>query len=185
LLLIDATEFITAQDMHIAGYIMEVGKGIVLVVNKWDLIPRTQRREFKQRLERRLKFMSYVPTIYISARLGQNINRVLSQAWQVYQEGQKRLPCSEVDAAIKQAISTYPPPRRGSKQVHIIQAYQDESRPSTFVLQVNDPRLVHSSYRRYLENKLRQNFGLHGVPLQLVFTKATHRSAKKMEVVKT
>jgi len=185
LLLIDATEFITAQDMHIAGYIMEVGKGIVLVINKWDLIPQVQRQEFKQHMKQRLRFMSYVPIVYISARLGQGVDRALSQALEVWQERQKRLPQSAVDTAVKQAVSSHPPPWTGSRKLRIIQAYQDESSPSTFVLQVNDSRLVHFSYRRYLQNKLRHDFGFYGVPLQLVFTKAAHRSAKKMEVVKT
>jgi GTPase len=182
LLLIDAGEFITAQDMHIAGYIIEVGKGMMLVVNKWDLVPQEQRQEFKQSLERRLRFASYTPTIYISAKLGQGINRILPQAWEIWQERQKRLPQSEVDDLIKQAVSGYPPPRTGSRRLHVARAYQDESQPATFVLQVNDPKLVHFSYRRYLENKLRQGFGFRGVPLRLIFTKASRKTNKKTGV---
>ena len=182
LLLIDASEFITAQDMHIAGYIIEVGKGMMLVVNKWDLVPQEQRQEFKQSLERRLRFASYTPIIYISAKLGQGINRILPQAWEIWQERQKRLPQSEVDELIKQVISSYPPPRIGSRRLHVARAYQDESQPAAFVLEVNDPKLVHFSYRRYLENKLRQGFGFRGVPLKLIFTKAARKINKKMEV---
>ena len=182
LLLIDASEFITAQDMHIAGYIIEVGKGIILLVNKWDLVPKEQRQEFKQSLEQRLRFASYTPIIYISAKLGQGINRILPQAWEVWQERQKRVPQSEVDELVKQAFISYPPPRAGSRRLHIARAYQDEFQPATFILQVNDPQLVHFSYQRYLENKLRQNFGFRGVPLKLIFTKATRKINKKMEV---
>jgi len=182
LLLIDASEFITAQDMHIAGYIIEVGKGMMLVVNKWDLVPQEQRQEFKQSLERRLRFASYTPIIYISAKLGQGINRILPQAWEIWQERQKRLPQSEVDELIKQVISSYPPPRIGSRRLHVARAYQDESQPAAFVLEVNDPKLVHFSYRRYLENKLRQGFGFRGVPLKLIFTKAARKINKKMGV---
>ena len=182
LLLIDAGEFITAQDMHIAGYIIEVGKGMMLVVNKWDLVPQEQRQKFKQSAEQRLRFASYTPIIYISAKLGQGINRILPQAWEIWQERQKRLPQSEVDGLIKQVISSYPPPRIGSRRLHIARAYQDESQPATFVLEVNDPKLVHFSYRRYLENKLRQGFGFHGVPLKLIFTKAARKINKKMGV---
>ena len=184
LLLTDATEFITAQDMHIAGYIVEVGKGIVLVVNKWDLIPQVQRQEFKQHLERRLRFMSYAPILYVSAKSKQGTDRVLPQALEVWQEGQKRLPQSMVEDAIKQAISSYPPPHIGSRRLQISQAYQDSSRPSTFVLQVNDPQLVHFSYQRYLQNRLRHDFGFNGVPLQLVFSKAAPKRNKKIEVVR-
>jgi GTP-binding protein len=182
LLLIDASEFITAQDMHIAGYIIEVGKGMILVVNKWDLVPQERRQEFKQSAEQRFKFASYTPIIYISAKLGQGINKILPQAWEIWQERQKRLPQSEVDELVKQAVSSYPPPRTGSRRLHITRAYQDESQPATFVLKVNDPKLVHFSYRRYLENKLRQGFGFRGVPLKLIFTKVSRKINKKMEV---
>jgi GTP-binding protein len=182
LLLIDAGEFITAQDMHIAGYIIEVGKGMMLVVNKWDLVPQEQRQKFKQSAEQRLRFASYTPIIYISAKLGQGINKILPQAWKIWQERQKRLPQSEVDELIKQIISSYPPPRIGSRRLHIARAYQGESQPATFVLEVNDPKLVHFSYRRYLENKLRQGFGFRGVPLKLIFTKAARKINKKKRV---
>ena len=185
LLLIDASEFITAQDMHISGYIIEAGKGMILLINKWDLVPQMQRQEFKRHLEQRLSFMSYVPTIYISAELGQNINRVLPQAWRVWLERQKHLPKSVVDSVVKQAVSNYPPPRVGSKRLHIIQAYQDESRPSTFILEVNNPQLVHFSYRRYLGNKLRSNFAFSGVPLQLIFTRAAGKRSKRVKVAGT
>ena len=181
LLLIDASEFITAQDMHIAGYIIEVGKGIILLVNKWDLVPQEQRQEFKQSMERRLRFASYTPIIYISAKLGQGINRILPQVWEIWQERQKRIPQSEVDELVKQAVGSHPPPRTGSRRLHIARAYQDESQPATFVLKVNDPKLVHFSYQRYLGNKLRQGFGFRGVPLKLIFTKAARKINKKTE----
>jgi GTP-binding protein len=182
LLLIDASEFITAQDMHIAGYIIEVGKGIILLVNKWDLIPQEQRQKFKQSVEQRLRFASYIPIIYISARLGQGINRILPQAWKIWQERQKRIPQSEVDELVKQAVGSHPPPRTGSRRLHIARAYQDESQPATFVLKVNNPKLVHFSYQRYLENKLRHGLGFRGVPLKLIFTKAGSKIYKRTEV---
>jgi len=185
LLLIDASEFITAQDMHIAGYIIEVGKGMVLIVSKWDLVPEEQRQQFKQYMKKRLRFMPYVPALYISAKLGHNIDRILPQAWRVWQERQKRLPNSAVDMVIKQAVDSHPPPRMGSRQLHIAQAYQDESRPSAFVLQVNDPHLAHFSYQRYLENKLRHSFGFCGSPLHLILIKANRKNNKKIKVVKT
>jgi GTP-binding protein len=181
LLLIDASEFITAQDMHIAGYIIEVGKGIILLVNKWDLVPQEQRQEFKHSVEQRLRFAPYIPTIYISAKLGQGINRILPRAWEIWQERQKQIPQSEVDELVKQAVGSHPPPRTGSRRLHIARAYQDESQPATFVLKVNDPKLVHFSYQRYLENKLRRGFGFRGVPLKLIFTKAARKINKKME----
>jgi GTP-binding protein len=182
LLIIDASEFITAQDMHIAGYIIEVGRGMILLVNKWDLVPREQREGFKHGMEQRLKFASYTPIIYISAKRRQGIKRILPQAWKIWQERQKRIPQSEVNELIKQAISTHSPPRAGSKRLHITRAYQDESQPATFVIKVNYPQLVHFSYQRYLENKLRQGFGFRGVPLKLIFTKTARKINKRMEV---
>jgi len=181
LLLIDASEFITAQDMHIAGYIIEVGKGIILLVNKWDLVPQEQRQEFKRSVEQRLRFASYTPIIYISAKLGRGINRILPQAWEIWQERQRRIPQSDVNELVKQAVGSHPPPRTGSRQLHIARAYQDESQPATFVLKVNYPQLVHFSYQRYLENKLRQGFGFRGVPLKLIFTKAARKINRKIE----
>jgi len=182
LLLIDASEFITAQDMHIAGYIIEVGRGIILLVNKWDLVPQEQRERFKQSVEQRLRFASYIPVIYISAKLGQGTDRILARAYESWQERQKRIPQSEVDELVKQAVSSHPPPRTGSRRLHITRAYQDESQPATFVLKVNNPKLVHFSYQRYLENKLRQGFNFRGVPLKLVFTRATHKVNKKIKM---
>jgi GTP-binding protein len=182
LLLIDASEFITAQDMHIAGYITDVGKGMMLVVNKWDLISDDQRQEFKQNLPRRFKLAAYTPIVYVSAKLGYGIDRILPQAWEIWQERQKRVAPSGVDELIKQAVTSHPPPRTGSKQLRVSRAYQDEAQLATFVLEVNDPKLVHFSYRRYLENKLRQAFGFRGVPLRLIFIKPVRTMNRKMHV---
>jgi GTP-binding protein len=182
LLLVDASEFITAQDMHIAGYIIEAGKGMMLLVNKWDLVPREQRRRFKQAAERRLRFAPYIPVVYISAKLKSGTKEILPRAWGIWQERQKRLPESAVDELFRQAVNAYPPPRTGSRQLRVGRTYQDEGHPATFVVRVNDPRLVHFSYRRYLENKLHQEFGFRGVPLRLIFTKARRKIDRKMEV---
>jgi GTP-binding protein len=179
LLLIDAGEFVTAQDMHIAGYITEVGKGMILVVNKWDLIPRERRQEFKQRLEQRFRFVSYTPVTYISARLRRGTNRILLLAWEVWRERQKRIPQAEVAGLVKQAVDSHPPPRTGTRRLQVIRAYQDESQPATFIVEVNDPRLVHFSYRRYLENKIRQGFGFAGVPVKLILTKAAREISRR------
>jgi len=182
LLLIDASEFITAQDMHIAGYIIEVGKGIIILVNKWDLVPKEYREKFKESVKQRLRFASYIPVIYISAQLGRGVDRILPQAWGVWQERQKRIPCSEVNELVKQVVSKHPPVHIGSRRLRIIRAYQDESQPATFLLQVNDPQLVHSSYQRYLENEFRRGLGFRSVPLKLIFTRAGRKITTKTKV---
>lgn len=182
LLLVDASEFVTAQDLHIAGYIVEAGKGMIIAVNKWDLVPSKQREEFKKLAEKRFRFASYAPIIYISARLRRGLKQILPLAWQIWQERQKRLDAAEINAAIQEAVSNYPPPCVGTKKLRILRAYQDESRPATFVVQVNDPESVHFSYKRYLEKRLRHRFGFDGVPLNLMFAKATDKMSKKTEV---
>jgi GTP-binding protein len=182
LLLIDASEFITAQDMHIAGYIIDAGKGMMLVVNKWDLVPEEQRQTFKRSTERRLTFSAHTPVVYISAKLGHGMKRILPQAWEIWEERQKRIPQSAVHELVREAVSSHPPPRTGSRELRIARVYQEESQPATFVLEVNDARLVHFSYRRYLENKLRRGFGFRGVPLKLIFTKAARKINRKTNV---
>jgi GTPase len=182
LLLIDAGEFVTAQDMHIAGYIIDAGKGMMLLVNKWDLVPQEQKERFRQSLERRFRFASWVPVGYISARLGQEIDGILPVAWEIWQERQRRIPPAEVEELVKQAVDNRPPPRTGRRRLRVARAHQDESQPGTFILETNDPDLIHFSYRRYLENRLRQGFGFRGVPVKLILTKAARRINKKMNV---
>ena len=181
LLLVDAGEFITAQDMHIAGYIIEAAKGILFVVNKWDLVPDIQRQEFRRNAERKLRFAPYAPIVYVSAQTGLGVASILPQAWEIWQERQKRVPESRLNELVKQALESHPPPRTGSRRLRLFRAYQDDSRPATFILRVNDPHLVHFSYQRYLENKLREGFGFRGVPLRLIFAGAARKMDKKRE----
>lgn len=169
LLVLDATELLTAQDMHIAGYIQQAFKGIVLIVNKWDLAVAESITECSKYIRRELKFMPYAPVLYISAKFKQGVDKVMPQVCQVYQERLKRLSTAAVNNVIQQAVAAHNLPRRGSKQLKILYATQAEVNPPTFVFFVNDAGLIHFSYRRYLENKLRQSFGFAGTPIRLVF----------------
>jgi len=169
LLVLDATELVTAQDMHIAGYIQQAVKGIVLIVNKWDLIENGNIIEYNRYIRRQLKFMPYAPVLYISAKFGQGVEKVMPQVCQVYQERLERIPTAAVNSIIQQAVAAHNLPRRGGKQLKILYATQAEVNPPTFIFLVNDARLIHFSYRRYLENKLRQSFGFVGTPFRLVF----------------
>jgi len=169
LLVLDATEMVTAQDTHIAGYIQQAAKGIVLVVNKWDLVADKNITEYNNHIRRQLKFMSYAAVLYISAKFGQGVDRVMPEVCQVYQERLKRLPTAAVNSVVQQAVAVHNLPRSGTKQLKILYATQAEVNPPTFVFFVNDAKLIHFSYRRYLENKLRQSFGFAGTPLRLVF----------------
>ncbi|MFC2002081.1 ribosome biogenesis GTPase Der [Chloroflexota bacterium] len=169
LLILDAAEPVTAQDMHVAGFIQQAAKGIVLIVNKWDLITDKNTTEWNRYILSQFQFMSYATVLYTSAKFGQGIDKVLPQARQVYQERLKRLSTAAVNDVIQQAVAAHNLPRRGRKQLKILYATQAEVNPPTFVLFVNDTKLIHFSYRRYLENKLRQSFGFNGTPLRLVF----------------
>jgi len=169
LLILDATELITAQDMHIAGYIQQAAKGIVLVVNKWDLVVNKNTTEYNRYIRSQLKFMPYAPVLYISAKLGQGVSKIMPQVCQVYQERLKRLSTTTVNSVVQQAVAAHTLPRIGSKQLKILYATQAEVNPPTFVFFVNDANLLHFSYQRYLENKLRKSFGFAGTPLRLVF----------------
>jgi len=169
LLVLDATELVTAQDMHVAGYIQQAIKGVVVVVNKWDLIADKDLTEWTRDIRSQLKFIAYAPVLYTSAKFGQGVDKVLPQARQVYQERLKRLPTAKVNDVIQQAVAAHNLPRSGRKRLKIGYATQAEVNPPTFVFFVNDARLIHFSYRRYLENKLRQAFGFDGTPIRLVF----------------
>jgi len=169
LLVLDATELVTAQDMHIAGYIQQAAKGIVLVVNKWDLAGVKRTTECSRYIKSQFNFMSYAPVLYISAKFGQGVDKVMPQVCEVYYERLKRLPTATVSSVVQQAVAAHSLPRRGNKQLKIRYATQAEVNPPTFVFFVNDARLIHFSYQRYLENKLRQSFGFTGTPIRLVF----------------
>ncbi len=169
LLVLDATELATAQDMHIAGYIQQATKGIVLVVNKWDLIADKNITECSRYIRSQLKFMPYAPILYTSAKFGRGVDKIMPQVCQVYQERLKRLPTAEVNSVVQQAVAAHNLPRSGSKQLKLLYATQAEVNPPTFVFFVNDAKLIHFSYQRYLENKLRQSFGFVGTPFRLIF----------------
>ena len=169
LLVIDASEMLSAQDMHIAGYIQQSAKGIVVVINKWDLAGNKSETEYNRYIRSQLKFMPYAPILYVSAKLGEGVNKVMPEASEVYQERLKRLPTATVNSVVQQAVASHVLPRTGTKQLKVLYATQAEVNPPTFVFFVNDAKLIHFSYQRYLENKLRQAFGFVGTPLRLVF----------------
>jgi len=169
LLVLDATEPATAQDMHIAGYIQQAFKGIVLIVNKWDLIENKDIAEWNRYIRSQLKFVNYAPVLYTSAKTGQGVEKIMPQVEQVYQERLKRLTTATVNDVVQQAVASHSRPRSGRKQLKILYATQAEVNPPTFVFFTNDASMVHFSYRRYLENKLRQVFGFSGTPLRLIF----------------
>jgi len=169
LLVLDTREMVTSQDTHIAGYVYQATKGMVVVVNKWDLVRDKNIAQLNKYIRSKLKFMSHAPVLPISAKLGENVDQILPLAYQVYQERYKRLATATVNDVVGQAVAGRNPPHVGTRQLKVLYATQAGVNPPTFVFFVNDAKFVHFSYQRYLENKLRQAFGFAGTPLRLIF----------------
>ncbi|MCX7912314.1 MAG: ribosome biogenesis GTPase Der [Dehalococcoidales bacterium] len=168
LLVLDATEIAT-QDTHIAGYIHRAGKGMVIIVNKWDLIQDRDVSRWDEVVRNHFKFASYAPILYTSAKTGQGVDGIMPVVSSVYQERMKRVQTSTVNSIIQQAVAAHPRPKKGKQELRIYYATQADINPPTFVFFTNNTGLVHFSYRRYLENQLRQAFGFFGTPLRLIF----------------
>jgi GTP-binding protein len=171
LLLIDAVEGPTAQDAHIAGMIVEKKRGVVLLVNKWDLVEKDDQtmEAYRLRLLAELAFLDYAPILFISALTGQRTGQVLPLALQVQEETVRRVPTSQINRALQEAADHHPPPSRAGRPLKMYFGAQTRTAPPTFEIQVNDPSLVHFSYARFLENTLRRRFGFLGAPIQLRF----------------
>jgi GTP-binding protein len=170
-LVIDATDLLVAQDAHIAGFVRDEGKGIIVVVNKWDLIEKTGTtiNEFERRVRRELKFVDYAPMLFISALTKQRLANLPSIAISVGDERRKRIQTSQLNEVVRKAIADYQPPARQGKRVHILYATQVSVEPPTFVFFVNDPKLIHFTYERFLENRIRERFGFMGAPIRISF----------------
>jgi GTPase len=177
LLVLDAAELVTAQDLHIAGYIQEALKGIVIVVNKWDLATEAIAEDYNRTIRARLKFFGHAPVVFTSAKTGANIQGVLPAALKVYDERQKRIPTAQLNSAVQQVISQHTPPHKGDRMLKFLYATQAEINPPTFVFFVNDPTLMHFSYQRFLDNELRGKFGFEGTPLRLIFKSRGEKKA--------
>ncbi|MBL8129371.1 MAG: ribosome biogenesis GTPase Der [Thermomicrobiales bacterium] len=171
LLVIDATEGFTAQDLHIAGYVSEQKKGIVVVVNKWDLVEKDSSTmdEFREEARRQLDFMPYAPLVFVSAKFGQRVNQVLDTALAVVSERHKRVPTAALNKMLKEAVAAHPPPSKPGKWLKFYYATQADVSPPTFIIFVNDPTQIHFTYRRFLENQLRDAFGFTGTAIRLSF----------------
>ena len=172
ILVVDGFEGITAQDTHIAGYIKDAYKGMVIIANKCDLISDEVQAEVEDYINRKMRFMAHVPLLFTSAKTGKNVGKILPAALEVWQQRQKQLANSVVDKFIKNAVEANAPPAKGLKRLEVIRSYQEGTNPPSFVFLVNDPELVHFSYHRYLENKLRDTFGFQGTAMRFSFRKA-------------
>ena len=173
LLVLDATRGLESQDIKVLKQAEELKKGIVIVVNKWDLVDKdTHTAEaFKREIYGRLGTMDYVPVVFTSALTGKRVFKALDKAIEVAEERRKRIPTSRLNEVMLQAIEAYPPPSHRGRYVKIKYVTQVKSNPPVFAFFVNYPKAIKEPYRRYLERKLREAFGFEGVPLTLVFKK--------------
>ncbi|MDA1257067.1 MAG: ribosome biogenesis GTPase Der [Chloroflexi bacterium] len=171
LIVLDATEFVTAQDLHVGGFASDASRGMVVVVNKWDLAPELKltREEADEQIRDRFKFLPDSPIVFTSALTGRGLNSLLKAAVATYGEWSKEVPTGELTRVVIDALATHPPPRAGYRRVRLRKVAQTRMGPPTFTFHMANPELIHFSYRRYLDNRLRAAFGFAGSPLRLRF----------------
>ncbi|MDN5314946.1 MAG: GTPase [Clostridiales bacterium] len=167
MIVIDAAEGVTEQDTKVAGYAHQAGKSCILAVNKWDLVDKETGtlENYQKQVRDRFGFMQYAPVIFISALTGQRTGKLLSLVKQVYEQGGKRLTTGMLNDVIAESVAMVPTPQDKGRHLKIYYATQVAVRPPQFVLFVNDAKLMHFSYERYLENQFRKNFGFTGTPI--------------------
>ena len=170
LMLIDAAEGVSEQDKKIAGYVHESGRASVLVVNKWDLVPKDGKTSLRytETMRQELGFMQYSPVVFLSALTKQRVSRIPEVVKYVAEQHAMRVSTSLLNQVVRDAVGINPPPSDRGRKLKIYYATQAAVKPPTIVFFVNDPELMHFSYLRFLENKLREAFGFEGTPLKLV-----------------
>ena len=170
LMVLNAVEGITEQDKKIAGYAHESGKGVIIVVNKWDLIEKDDKStlRFTDDLREQIGFLQYAPVLYTSALTKQRVQRVTELVKYVAEQQSMRIQTSVLNELIRDAVSINPPPAHKGRLLKILFMTQADIQPPKFIVFVNDPELMHFSYLRFIENKLRENFGFEGTPIKLI-----------------
>ena len=170
LMMIDATQGVTDQDAKIAGEAHEAGKGVIIVVNKWDEIEKETGtlENYKKEVYERLKYLSYAPIIFISAKTGQRVNKLFDLINYVAEQNALRISTSVLNQVINEAIAIVQPPTDKGKRLKIFYGTQASTKPPTFVIFVNNKELFHFSYERYIVNQIRKEFGLEGTPVRIM-----------------
>ncbi|MBQ6131519.1 MAG: ribosome biogenesis GTPase Der [Selenomonadaceae bacterium] len=174
LMLIEAPAGVTEQDKKIAGYAHDSGKGCVIVVNKWDIFPNKHDRStnrFTDELRERLGFLQYAPVVYTSALTGQRVDRVIELVKFVAEQQSMRIQTSILNELIRDSVAINPPPSKKGKSAKIFFVTQADICPPKFIIFVNEPELLHFSYLRFIENRLRESFGFEGTPLKFFLRK--------------
>ena len=170
LMMIDAIEGVTDQDAKIAGEAHEAGKGIILVINKWDIVEKDTYtiEQFKKDVYNKLSYLTYAPIMFISAKTGQRVNKLYETINNVASQNALRVNTSMLNQVLNEAIAIVQPPTDKGKRLKIYYMTQATTKPPTFVVFVNNKELFHFSYERYLINQLRKEFGLIGTPIRMI-----------------
>lgn len=170
LVLVDATEGVTEQDEKIAGLAHEAGKGIVIIINKWDAIEKENHtfEAYKKKVYEKFSFIPYAPIIFISALTGQRVNNIFKVVNEVNEQNALRVPTGLLNETLAQAIAITQPPSDKGKRLKVYYMTQVSTRPPTFVIFVNNKEIMHFSYLRYIENHLRKQFGFKGTPIRMI-----------------
>jgi len=179
LLVIDGVEGVTAQDTHVTGLILDEWASVVVLINKWDAVEKDTHTivQYTKWVREALRFLDYVPVLFISALTGQRVHKVVPTALAVQAARSRRIPTGELNRLVQDALARHAPPSRRGKRLKIYYASQPGVDPPTFVFHVNSSDLVHFSYERYLENRLREAYEFPGTPLRLVFRQREWRRA--------
>ena len=169
-LVLDADTGIREQDKHVAGYAHEAGRGIIIVVNKWDLPKKNSNsaKEFEQTIRTEFQYLDYAPILFVSAKTGQNLTKIPEMVKQVYRNQQQRIKSSVLNDLLLEASKLVPTPMIKGKRLRVYYMTQVATNPPTFVVFVNDPELMHFSYERFLTNQLRANFDFSGTPIKII-----------------
>ncbi|HQO97572.1 MAG: ribosome biogenesis GTPase Der [Longilinea sp.] len=170
LLVVDATGGLTAQDAHIAGFILDAWKSAVVVVNKWDAVEKDTHtlQQYTERIRQELKFLSYVPILFISAKTGQRVDQVLPMALRVQEERLARVPTGALNRILQTAQDVHVPSSKSGRALKVYYGTQVGANPPTFLVHVNDPKLAHFTYIRFLENRIREEFPFTGTPIRVI-----------------
>ncbi len=173
LFLIDAEAGIRDQDKHVAGYAHEAGKPIVIVVNKWDAIKKDDKtmNRYTEKVRNEFNYLSYAPIVFVSAKTGQRVENLIDMVDRVHENSTRRIPTNVLNEVIIDAQVSFPAPTRNGKRFRIYYATQVSVAPPTFVLSCNDPKLMHFSYQRFIENELRKSFEFEGTPIHIIVRK--------------
>ncbi len=177
LILLDGESGITEQDQRLAGYVDEAGRGLILVVNKWDLIKDRElsRELYLNNLKRQFSFVPYAPVAFVSALTGWRLDKLFPLIMQAWQEQHKRIATPLLNELLEDALAVNPPPTVKGKRVKIFYVTQPAVKPPTFVFFSNEPELIHFSYKRYLENRIRESFDFTGTPIIIKFKRRQRR----------